>query len=138
MAVGQVVILSTRSLFIEGVANRLKQHLPEENVKVVDARQADALEQILAAQPTSIILDATDAEATKNCPLSEMLKALPLLKIVWLDPQKDTIQVVVSERRTVEQVSDLIEVIQSAETGRSEGPSKNNFPTSDPKGLRDP
>ena len=124
MAVGHVVILSTRSLFIEGVANRLKQHLPEENVKVVDARQTDALKQVVAAQPTSVILDATEAEATKNCPLSEMLNALPLLKIIWLDPQKDTIQVVVSEQRTVEQVSDLIEVIQSAEAGRSETPRR--------------
>jgi len=76
MADARVVILSTRSLFVEGVANRLKQHLPEERVKVVDARQTDALEQVIAAQPTSVILDATDAEATKNCPLSKMLNAL--------------------------------------------------------------
>ena len=114
MADARVVILSTRSLFVEGVANRLKQHLPEERVKVVDARQTDALEQVIAAQPTSVILDATDAEATKNCPLSKMLNALPLLKVIRLDPQKDKIQVVVSEQRVVEQVSDLIEVIKSS------------------------
>jgi hypothetical protein len=114
MADARVVILSTRSLFVEGVANRLKQHLPEERVKVVDARQTDALEQVIAAQPTSVILDATDAEATKNCPLGKMLNALPLLKVIRLDPQKDKIQVVVSEQRVVEQVSDLIEVIKSS------------------------
>ena len=115
-----VVILSTRSLFVEGVASRLKQHLPEEAVIVVDARQINALEQVVIAQPTSVILDATEAEATRNCPLSKMLNALPLLKIIRLDPQQDKIQVVTSEQRSVEQVSGLIEVIQSSEAERKE------------------
>lgn len=114
MATAHVVILSTRSLFVEGVAKRLKQHLPEEHMQVVDARQMDALAQVVAARPTSVILDATDAEAVRNCPLSKMLNALPWLKVIRLDPQKDEIQVVVSEQRVVEQVSDLIEVIESS------------------------
>ena len=118
MAGPRVVILSSRSLFVEGVASRLKQHLPEENVQVVDARQSDALEQVVAAQPTSVILDATDADVTKNCPLSKLLNALPLLKVIRLDPQQNKIQVVISEQRSVDQVSDLIEVIQSTEANR--------------------
>jgi DNA-binding NarL/FixJ family response regulator len=120
MATTRVVILSTHSLFVEGVAKRLKQHLPEEHVQVVDARQADALEQVMAARPTSVILDATDVEATSNCPLSKMLNALPSLKIIRLDPHTDKIQVVVSEQRVVEQVSDLIEVIQASGADRKE------------------
>jgi len=119
MATAHVVILSTRSLFVEGVAKRLKRQLPEEHMQVVDARQADALEQVVAARPTIVILDATDAEATRNCPLSKMLNALPKLKVIRLDPQKDQIQVVVSEQRAVEQVSDLIEVIKSSAVDQS-------------------
>jgi len=116
MADPRVVILSSRSLFVEGVAKRLKQHLPENDVQLVDARQANALEQVIAAQPTSVILDATDADVYRNCPLSKLLNILPLIKVIRLDPQQDKIQIVISEQRSVDQVSDLIEVIQSAGT----------------------
>jgi len=123
MADPRVVILSSRSLFVEGVAKRLKQHLPENDVQVVDARQKNALEQVIAAQPTSVILDATDADVYRNCPLSKLLNVLPLIKVIRLDPQQDKIQIVISEQRSVDQVRDLVQVIQSAGTDQpaSEG-----------------
>ena len=126
MATAHVVILSTRSLFVEGVAKRLKQHLPEEYVQVVDARQADALEQVVAARPTSVILDATDLEATQHCPLSKMLNALPWLKVIRLDPNQDKIQVVTSQQYPLAQVNGLLEVIQMNETDRKEAQRNNS------------
>jgi hypothetical protein len=111
MAGARVVILSGRSLFVEGVANRLRQHLTEQDVHTVDARQADALAQVLAIQPTSVILDATDADVTQHCPLDELLNALPRLRLIRLDPQQDQMQVVTSQQRPVGRVSELIEVI---------------------------
>ena len=125
MATAHVVILSTRSLFVEGVAKRLKQHLPEEHVQVVDARQTDALEQVIAAQPTSVILDITDVEATQHCPLSKMLNALPWLKVIRLDPNQDKIQVVTGKQYPMAQVNGLLEVIQMNETDLKEAQPNN-------------
>lgn len=107
-----VVILSGHSLFAEGVASRLRQHLGQLELQVVDARQPDAMAQIDAVQPSAVILDATDPEITHLCLLSRLQLALPGLKVIYLDPQQEQIQVVTSERRTVEQVRDLIEAIE--------------------------
>lgn len=114
MSVPQVVILSTRSLFVEGVASRLRQHLPEQAMQVVDARRQDALAQVVAAHPASVIVDAADPEATHHCSLSDLFNAMPLLTVIRLDPQHEQIQVVTSQKRQVDRVHDLVTVIQAA------------------------
>lgn len=122
MAGPRVIILSSRSLFVEGVATRLRQHLAEQDVVTVDARQADVLKSVVAAQPSVVILDATDVEAAQACSVGDLLKALPSLKIIRLDPQQKQIQVVVSEQRVVHEVRDLIDVIGLGELIKTEEP----------------
>jgi DNA-binding NarL/FixJ family response regulator len=108
----RVVILSGHSLFAEGVASQLRQTLQGLELEVVDARQPDAMAQVATAQPSAVILDATDPEITHLCLLSRLLLALPGLKVIYLDPQQEQIQVVTSEQHPVEQVHDLIEAIE--------------------------
>ena len=120
----RVIILSSRSLFVEGVATRLRQQLAEQDVQTIDARQADVLNLVIAGQPSVVILDATDEEAAQACPVGDLLKALPSLKIIRLDPQQNQIQVVTSEQRVVHEVRDLIDVIGLGETVKTEEPPK--------------
>ncbi len=109
----RVVILSGHSLFAEGVASRLRQHLEQLELLTVDSGQSDALDRVLVAQPAAVILDASDAgEATPHCSVDKLLRSLPSLKIIRLDPQYSTVQVVTSEQRPAGEVSDLIKVIQ--------------------------
>ncbi len=112
--VSRVVILSSRSLFVEGIASRLKQQMALE-LLTVDSRQDDALAQVIAARPTAVILDATDPDVTRHCPLSKLLSAMPSLKVIRLDPQQEQVQVVSSEQRPVGEVRDLIEVIEPSQ-----------------------
>ncbi len=116
MAQPRVVILSSRSLFAEGVAARLRRSLAQDELLTIDARQDDALGQVVAARPVAVVLDATDPDVTRHCPLGALLTALPSLKIIRLDPEQDQIQVVTSEQREAGHMQDLIEVIQSAES----------------------
>ena len=111
MAGPRVVILSSHSLYVEGIASRLRQHLDEDAIHTVDARQTAALERVIAARPSVVILDETDPEVARQFSLSTLLNALPMLTIIRLDVQQDQIQVVTSEQRSVEHVSDLIAVI---------------------------
>lgn len=113
MAHSRVVILSGHSLFAEGVASRLRQHLHELELEVVDPRQPDAIARITAARPSTVILDANDSEVIEACPLGRLLRALPALKVIRLDSQQQEIQVVTSELRSVSEVRDLIKVIES-------------------------
>lgn len=107
----RVAILSSQSIFAEGVVAHLRQQLDEQSLLVVDARQANPLQRVLAAQPNSIILDATDAIVAKDCPLEQLLDALPSLTIIRLNPQQDRMQVVTSHQHRADQMSDLMNVI---------------------------
>ena len=112
MARARVVILSGRSLFAEGVASRLRQHSDQIELHNVDYRQADALAQVIALQPSTVILDATDPDVDTQCPLGSVLEALPSLKVLRLGPQQNQVQVVTSEQRQATEVSDLISLIE--------------------------
>jgi hypothetical protein len=86
--------------------------MDELEIKVVDIREPDALEGMVASQPSTIIFDATDSEVTEGGWLSRLLNALPMLQIVSIDPLQDQIQVVTSEQRPMGQVHELIDVIK--------------------------
>ncbi len=107
----RIVVLSGHSLFAEGVASRLRQYLQKIELEIVDPGQPDAMAQIAEAQPTIVLLDVTDPETTRFCPLSKLLLLFPELKVIRLDPQHEQIQVVTSEQRPAVKVRDLIEVI---------------------------
>jgi DNA-binding NarL/FixJ family response regulator len=109
----RVVILSSHLLFAEGIASRLHQHLQQITHKIVDPRQPDAMAQIIAARPSIVILDVTDAEVNQFCSLSQLLLSLPGGKVIRLDPQQERIQVVTSEQHPAIEVRDLIEVIEA-------------------------
>lgn len=108
-----VVILSSQSLFAEGVVSRLRQYLQHTEFEIVDPRQSDAMLRIVTIQPSIVFLDITDNEAARLCSLSKLLFSLPKLKIIRLDPQHGQIQVVTSEQRPAVNVRDLIEIIET-------------------------
>jgi hypothetical protein len=113
VALTRVVILSGRSIFAEGVANRLRQNMDELEIKVVDSREPGALEGLVATRPSTVIFDATDAEITEGDWLTRLLMALPMLQIVSIDPLQDKIQVVTSEQRPMGQVHELVDIISN-------------------------
>jgi hypothetical protein len=107
------VILSSQSIFAEGVAARLKQYLDEPPL-LIDVREGDALGQVVAARPAAVILDASDPAEDRLCSLGTLLTALPAITVVRLDPQKDHVQVVTSAQHSMSQVQDLIDLIKAA------------------------
>lgn len=110
----QVVILSGHSLFAEGVASRLKKHLDRLDLQVMDIHEDDVLSKIVLQKPATVILEAMSAETGDAILLSKLLKALPEVTVIRLDPQQSQVQVVTSEERMLGEVKDLIEVIQES------------------------
>ena len=111
MARLKVIVLSSRSLYAEGVLSRLKEHEDQVELRVVDARAEDALDQIVSYAPWAVILDVGDSEASHHCSLAHLLEEIPSLKIVRLDPHRQGFQVVTSQQHPAEEVDDLLEVI---------------------------
>ncbi len=114
MSQARVVILSSRSIFAEGVASRLRQHLDTQDVDVIDIRQQTALRRVIDDQPTTVILDASEPEVATGDWLDTLLSALPTLQVVFLDPLQDRMQVVTSRKGPVGQVNELIDLIQKS------------------------
>jgi DNA-binding NarL/FixJ family response regulator len=110
----RVVILSSRSIFAEGVASRLRQHLETQDVDVIDVRQQTALQRIVDDQPSTVILDASDPEVIVGDWLDTLLSALPKLQVVCLDPLQDRMQVVTSRQRPLGQVDELLDIIKKS------------------------
>jgi len=109
----RVIVLSGQTLFAEGIAARLSLQLGEQNLLRIDARQPGAMQRIIDAHPAAVILDATDENVAKTCPIGVLLSALPALKIIRLNPLNDHIQVVTSHQRQGGQVQDIVDLIVS-------------------------
>jgi DNA-binding NarL/FixJ family response regulator len=104
--------LSSRSIFAEGLASRLRQHLEAQDIDVIDIRQETALARVIDDQPATVILDVSDPEVANGDWLDTLLSALPKLQVVCLDPLQDRMQVVTSRHGPVGQVDELIDLIQ--------------------------
>jgi len=114
MSKPSVVVLSSHTLFAEGVTSRLQARAESLSLTVVDARSSNSLEQIIALEPHAVIVDASDREASSNCPINQLLASLPALKIIRLDPEQAGFQVVTSAQHIAREVEDLLDVITGA------------------------
>jgi DNA-binding NarL/FixJ family response regulator len=112
----RIVILSSHSLFIEGVASRLRQYPQRVEVRFVDPQLPDYIEQIDGIRPSAVILDAADTQTTQCCLLCELLIATPNITVVRLMVDQKDVQVIASKRQCFEGVQDLIEILLPAET----------------------
>jgi len=106
-----VVVLSSHTLYGEGVTSRLQLHAEALSLRVIDARSSTAMQQIIALDPQAVIIDASDREVGLNYPINELLASLPALKIIRLDPEQAGFQVVTSAQHIASEVDDLLEVI---------------------------
>lgn len=113
MSQKSVVILSGRSLFAEGVSSRLHQHESRLALHTVDSRLEDAFDQVVAARPAVVIVDAMDPDVTLHCSLTQLLMLVPSLKIIRLDPQLPQVQVLTSTEHSAGDVSELVNLIAS-------------------------
>lgn len=111
----KVVILTGRTLFAEGVAARLRQHEDRLDLHVVDGGDEMAQSHVLDARPGTLILDATDPDVQRRISLTEVLQALPGLRVIRLDPEHNLVQVVTSEQRPASDIGALIDVIEPSQ-----------------------
>jgi hypothetical protein len=106
------VILSTHSLFVEGVASRLRQYPQRVDVLFVDPQQPDYIAQIKKIQPDALLLHAADTEQFQCQLLCDLLMALPNVMIIHLGAQQKDIHIVTSTQRSINEVRDIIDLIE--------------------------
>jgi hypothetical protein len=111
----RVAVLSDHSLFAKGAAARLRQLSEDIEISELDPKNPHVLEQIAALGPKTVIIDAEDDELAGRISLNQLLNALPKLIVIQLDPKRDQIQVLTSERRKARTMDELVETIARQE-----------------------
>lgn len=81
---------------------------------MVDSREADALKTTVAARPEVVVFEARDGNVERPCPLVELLAGADTVRVIRLDPSRDQVQLLTSERRTVAEPVDLISMVLTA------------------------
>jgi len=112
MSPSRVIVLSRHSLFAEGISNRLRQRAENIELHNIDSRDPDVLAKVIDMHPAAVILDGSDSELDRLCPMATVFEALPSLKFLRIDPQYHHVQVVTSEQHPAEEIGDLIGLIQ--------------------------
>jgi len=110
----RVVILSSHSLFAEGVASRLREYPQRVDVRFVDPQQPDYVEQITAIHPAAIVIDAADTNNSQYCLLCDLLMSFSNVTIIRLEAQQKDIQIVTSVLHPLNEVRDLIEIVEQS------------------------
>jgi DNA-binding NarL/FixJ family response regulator len=111
-----VVILSGHSLFAEGIASRLQQHIEQVDVVFVDPDQETYLDRLAEIQPSTVFIDALDEKTTQCCLLCELLIAFPEITLVRLTVDQEDVQFIASQKHCFEEVQDLIDILLPPET----------------------
>ena len=111
----RVVVLSSHSLYGEGILTCLKAYQNALELLVIDAEHTDALDQIIAIQPSAVILDAGDHDVAVQCPLGRLLWELPDVRIIHLDTINKGFQLVTSEQHEAEEVQELLAILKPDE-----------------------
>jgi len=106
-----IVIVSQHSLFADGLAAWLCQHLVAVELASVDPLEPDAAEKIVAARPSAVLLDNTVPDVARFCQVEDLLRLLPGVKVVRLDPAVAHIQIMSSQQRAIGSVRDLADII---------------------------
>lgn len=106
-----VVILSSQSLFAEGIAKRLQQTLRCAALRVIDPATSTAMNEITNTAPSIVIFDVTDTKAASFCAQNDLLYSFSSLRLIRIDPESEQMHVLTSECHQAQQVQDLLDVI---------------------------
>ncbi len=111
----QVVILSDQSLFAQGVASRFEQFPERVALHFVHPVDEESFDQIAAINPDVVILNASEADMKESCSLCDLISAFPAIKIIRLSVDQDPVQVITSHQSTLNEVSELLDLLDVEE-----------------------
>ena len=110
----RVVILSSHSLYTEGVASRLREYPQDVDVRFVDPQQQGYIERVRSIQPAAIVINALDSNNSLNCLLCDLLISFSTVMIILIGSQLGDIQIITSRQHPLNQVRELIEIIENS------------------------
>ena len=110
-----VIVFSSRTIYTEGIANRLREHKFKSEIQFINMEDDDFILKVVQANPSIIIIDSTENDNPQCCLLCEILEVLPAINIIRLKIQNKDVQVIRSSPFELGNVQDMIDLIGSKE-----------------------
>jgi hypothetical protein len=107
----RTIVFLSRSIFVEGVVSRLRQHPQNDAVYFIDPDCSDYIDQVAGILPSVVVIDADQGNQTQWCVLCDLLHAFPEIIILRLKAQEKDVQVITSSSYVVDNVQDLIDLL---------------------------
>jgi hypothetical protein len=107
----RTIVFLSRSIFVEGVVSRLRQHPQNNVVHFIDPEFDEYITQVSAIMPSVVVIDADQSKANQGCVLCDLLNEFPEITILRLKAQEKDVQVITSSSYDADTVQDLIDLI---------------------------
>lgn len=107
----RTIAFLSRSIFVEGVISRLRQHPQKNVVHFIDPDIEDYITKVSSIMPTVVVIDADQSIASQRYVLCDLLHEFPEITILRLKAQEKDVQVITSSSCDVETVQDLIDLV---------------------------
>ena len=108
----KVFILTGRSLLTDGIVSKLAQSTHASEFEVIDMCQSDPLRTIIDGIPAVLVVDQDDPEFCEKLK-DKVLEALPVVRIIFLNPKSPKLRVVQSIERKMICLDDLLNEIET-------------------------
>lgn len=109
-------ILTGRSLLTDGIVSKLAQSTHAIEIEVIDMCQPDPLKTIVDGTPAVLVVDQDDPEYCEKLK-DRLLEALPIVRIIFLNPESPKFRVIQSIERKMTNLDDLLSEIEMKVTG---------------------
>lgn len=98
-------------MLTDGIVSKLAHSIRAGEFEVIDMCQSDPLKLILDIKPIVLVVDQDDPEFCKKLK-DKILEALPIVRIIFLDPESPKLRVVQSVERKMLDLDDLLDEIE--------------------------
>ena len=112
MALKKVVVLTGKSLLVEGLLSRLRAYSRQLELKVVDLAAPNFSQQVSEFRPEIIIFDESDIKDSLPYSLVDLLNSMPDAILLELRLDNPNIQMIQSVRFTASNAEELVQIFQ--------------------------
>ena len=83
----RTIVFLSRSIYVEGVVSRLKQHSTNIEFHFIDPLREEYIERVVELHPTFVVINSEQGSGDQMCALCDLLQAFPEITILRLKPR---------------------------------------------------
>ncbi|GER80830.1 MAG: hypothetical protein JETCAE02_26760 [Anaerolineaceae bacterium] len=116
MGTPKILVLTGRSLLVQGIISNLQKTSASLEMETADAGRADLLEWMAERQPDIVILESSLRGQPNGCPFNRFFEILPHLIVLEVNLNNSSVQMIRSDLYETSDFADFLGMIQSVKS----------------------